>query len=509
VANVSGLLLARASARTAELAIRSSLGASRGRIVRQLLAESLLLVLGATLSGLLITLLLTPVLTKLFEGKLLLQPDWRLLCYSIAMAAVATLVCGIMPALRSSRSGLSSALKKGSRHNRWTLRGALVVGQLAVSVVLLCAGLLFLRNLQHASSMNPGFDVAHTVRANMHLIPESYSQPKRRILIDTALERIRATPGIEGASVAAMVPLAGNLISQEDWTTDVNAEAVHLDARVNDVSTDYFRTMQIPILQGREFLPSDGEGAPRVVILNQSMARRLFGTSNPVGHVIRWKSGQPFLVAGLARDSKYSSLGEKNIKAYYQSYSQIAGSPSTLTTDQSDLHFLIRASGSAGTAVAPANKVLSQLDPSAALDIKPMRENLRSAMAPSQVGARLDGIARTISGIGGTLRSAAVRCQPAHAGNRSARRSGYDARQRSAPGRERKRETGRCRNRDRTGPGRVRGPAACDVPHRGRASGRRYQLRRSRGYSLPCGGAGDHLPHPARASGAPDDCAAS
>jgi predicted permease len=390
-ANVSGLLLARASARTEELAIRFSLGAARGRIVRQLLAESLLLVLGATLAGLLITLLLTPVLTKLFEGRLVLQPDWRLLCYSIAMAAVATFVCGIMPALSSSRSGISGALKKGSRHNRWTLRGALVVGQLAVSVVLLCAGLLFLRNLQHASSMNPGFDVDHTVRANMHLIPESYSRPKRRLLIDTALERIRATPGIESASVAVMVPLAGNLISQEDWTTDVNAEAVHIDARFNEVGADYFRTMQIPILQGREFLPSDGVGAPRVVILNQSMARRLFGTSNPVGHVIRRKSGQPFLVAGLARDSKYSSLGEENTNAYYQSYFQVAGSPSTQTTDQSDLHFLIRASGSAGTAVAPANKVLTQLDPSAALDIQPMRENLNSAMTSSQVGASVLG----------------------------------------------------------------------------------------------------------------------
>jgi predicted permease len=390
-ANVSGLLLARASARTEELAIRFSLGAARGRIVRQLLAESLSLVLGATLAGLLITFLLSPVLTKLFDGKLVLQPDWRLLCYSIAMAAAATFVCGIMPALNSSRAGINSALKKDSRRRRWTLRGTLVVGQLAISVVLLCAGLLFLRNLQHASTMNPGFDVDHTVRANMHLIPESYSRAKRRVLVDAALERIRATPGIESASIAVMVPLAGNLISQEDWSTDLNTDAVHLDARFNDVGMDYFRTMQIPILQGRDFLPSDGEKAPRVVILNQSMARRLFGASNPVGHVIRRKSGQPFLVVGLARDSKYSSLGEENINAYYQSYSQIEGSPSAQTTDQSDLHFLIRASGPAGIAVAPANNVLSQLDPSAALDIKPMRENLRSAMTPSQVGASVLG----------------------------------------------------------------------------------------------------------------------
>lgn len=390
-ANVSGLLLARASARTEELAIRFSLGAARGRIVRQLLAESLLLVLAATFAGVLITLLLNPVLSRSFDGKLVLRPDWRLLLYSIAIAAVATCVCGIMPALSSSRSGINSALKGGSRRRHWTLRGALVVGQLAISVVLLCASLLFVRNLQRAGALNPGFDVNHTVRANMHLVPESYSRSKRRILIDAALESIRAMPGIENASVAGLVPLAGNLISQEDWTTDIDPVPVHLDARFNVVGPAYFRTMQIPILQGREFLASDREGAPRAVILNQKMARALFGPANPVGHFIHRRAGEPFLVVGLARNSKYSWLGEDDTNAFYESYSQVAGAPSTQITDQSDLHFLIRATGPAETAVAPANQVLRRLDGSAALDIKPMRENLRDAMTPSQVGASVLG----------------------------------------------------------------------------------------------------------------------
>lgn len=383
-ANVSGLLLARASARTAELAIRLSLGAARGRIVRQLLAESLLLVLGATFAGVLITLLFNPALARMFDGKLVLQPDWRLLCYSIGVAAIATFVCGLMPALSGARSGIGRALKEGSRRSRWTLRGALVVAQLAVSVVLLCAAVLFVRSLQRASALNPGFDADHTVRANMHLIPELYPSPKRRVLIDTALERLRATRGIESASVAALAPLEGNLISQEDWITDISAEAIHINARFNEVGADYFRTMQIPVLQGREFIRSEGEESPRVIVLNQTMARRLFGATNPVGHLIRRRAGESLRVVGLAQDSKDSWLAQQNAAAYYRPYSLAAGMSAT---DQSDLHFLIRVSGSAPVAVAPVNKLLSQLDPSAALDIKPMRENLRNAMGPSQIGA--------------------------------------------------------------------------------------------------------------------------
>ena len=211
-ANVSSLLLARASARKAELAIRVSLGAARGnQIMRQLLAESLLLVLGATFSGVAITLLLNPVLARAFDGKLVIQPDWRLLCYSATIATIATFACGTLPALNCSRSVINSALKRGSSQHRWTLRGGLVVGQLAVSAMLLCASLLFIRSLQRASTINPGFDVDHTVRANMHLIPDSNSRAKRKIIVDSVLERIRATPGIESASVAALVPLARQL----------------------------------------------------------------------------------------------------------------------------------------------------------------------------------------------------------------------------------------------------------------------------------------------------------
>jgi predicted permease len=250
-------------------------------------------------------------------------------------------------------------------------------------VVLLCAGMLFVRNLQRATTVDPGFDVDHTVRANMHVVPELYPPSKRPQLIETALERLRALPGIQSASIASVVPLAGNLISMNDWITDINADVVHVDARFNEVGPDYFRTLQIPMLQGREFLATDRTGAPRVVVLNQSMARRLFGTASPIGHRIRKKTGQPFLVVGVARDSKVSSIGEDGASAFYQSYSQTDGSSS----DQSDLHFVIRAAASAEGAVMAATHVLAQLEPSSTLDVKPLRDNLQNAMTPSRISA--------------------------------------------------------------------------------------------------------------------------
>jgi predicted permease len=237
--------------------------------------------------------------------------------------------------------------------------------------------------------MSPGFDFEHTLTANVHLIAERYSQSSRRLLIESALERLHTTPGIESASIADVVPFGGNARSfGQRWTTDLGSTVTILDTRPNDVGPDYFRTLQIPILQGREFMPYDGEGSALVVILNQTMARQLFGTVNPVGHFIRWDMRDSLQIVGVASDSKISALADENIAAYYQPFSQSASSPNQ---SLSDLHFLVRASGAAGSAVSSVNKVISQLDPTAALDTKPMRENLKKDLRESQVIASVLG----------------------------------------------------------------------------------------------------------------------
>ena len=172
-ANVSSLLLARAFTRSREFAIRMSLGGSRSRLVRQLLAESLLLALLGTGAGLLLNLWLTRLLSGVHVPtplpiELLIQPDRMLLAYSVALAFVVTLATGLVPALKGTRAGIGGALKEGGRQAGpagYTLRNALVVGQLAVSILLLSAGLLFIRNLMYATSFNAGFDTTHTVTA--------------------------------------------------------------------------------------------------------------------------------------------------------------------------------------------------------------------------------------------------------------------------------------------------------------------------------------------------------
>jgi predicted permease len=396
-ANVSSLLLARASSRRQELAIRLAIGAARGRLVRQLLAESLLLAALGTVAGFLLNLWLTGVMNRVqlpipVPMQLLIAPDWRLLAYSSVVAVASALVAGWMPALKATRTGVGDSLKmqQGQVGNRrWTLRNALVVGQLAVSVVLLTTGFLFLRNMMQAVSMNPGFDTQHTIWAYVRLVPEKYfpnkdaGPEKTMALVNDALRELRALPGVEAASIARAVPLNDHITMGTELRTDLDDHPIPVDFNYNFVSPDYFKTMGIAMVAGREFLPSDGRNSPEVVILNENLARRLFGNRNPVGHTVRWGDAV-VTVAGVAKDSKYFSLGENNSMALYTSYLSKGG---TIV----NLHFLIRAAGRPEGVVREIRTALGRLDSSAAVEVKPMRDAMGFAFLPSRVGAALLG----------------------------------------------------------------------------------------------------------------------
>ena len=393
-ANVSSLLLARASARRQELAIRLAIGAGRGRIVRQLLAESLLLALMGTVAGLLLNMWLSGVMNRVqlplpIPMQLLIQPDWRLLLYSIAVAVVSALAAGLMPALKATGEGAGAALKQTERQvgGRWTLRNALVVGQLAVSVVLLTTGFLFVRNMARSMTMSPGFDAEHATWAYMRLVPEKYTRPETtRALVRSALSELRTLPGVEAASIATVVPLNSNSIQGDSIRTDVSGEVISLGFHDNFVAPDYFRTMGIPLAAGREFLPSDREGAAGVAILNENLAHRLFGNRNPVGHTLWFTDptvGDPITIVGVARNSKYFTLGEENGVAMYFPYAQ-SDSPTV------NLHFLVRVARPRDV-VKEIAQTLGRLDSSAAIEVKPMRDAMGFAFLPSRIGAALLG----------------------------------------------------------------------------------------------------------------------
>ena len=392
-ANVSSLLLARASSRRQELAIRLAIGAARSRIVRQLLAESLLLALVGTCAGLLLNSWLTGVMNRVqlplpVPIQLLIEPDWRLLFYSAGLAAVSALVAGLMPALKATRGGVSAALKLEERQlaSRWTLRNALVVGQLAISVVLLATGFLFVRNMTMAMTMSPGFDAEHTDWAYMRLVPDKYLDVRKiRGLARNALTELHLLPGVEAASLARAVPLNDHISMGSDIRTDTEDHPVRVDFSYNSVAPEYFKTMGIPIVQGREFLWSDRDGSPEVAIINENLSHRLFGSRNPVGHTIRVVPAfdHPITVIGVAKNSKYFTLGEEGPLAMYKAYFQ-------LDDAIVNLNFLIRAA-QPQTVVKEVNRALGRLDSSAAIEVKPMRNALAFAFLPSRVGAALLG----------------------------------------------------------------------------------------------------------------------
>jgi predicted permease len=388
--NVASLLLARASARGHELAVRAALGASRGRIVRQLLSESSVLAAGGCSCGLVMNLWLTSMLNRIdlplpVPLRLHIAPDWRLLCYLIILAAASAILAGLVPALRATRANVQVALKQGERQvgrSKWNLRSGLVATQVALSTVLLVSGALFLHNLLRANKADFGIDTKHTVWAYMRLAPDKYPTAEtERLLIQRCLEQLRALAGVESASIARIIPLNDSITNGTTLRPD-SGPPVGITFQFNAVAPDYFRTMGIPIVAGREFTQSERPGAPKAVVLNQTMARRLFGNANPVGHTITW--GEPHRVVGVAKDSKYFVLSENHEPAMYGAYLQ--------QRDYAvNLHFVVRVNGDPWSIVKTITGALSQLDPTAAVDTKPMSQAMALALLPSQAGAAIIG----------------------------------------------------------------------------------------------------------------------
>ena len=389
-ANVASLLLARASSRSQELAIRLALGAGRTRIVRHLLAESLLLAAAGAIAGLALDLACVNLLGGIslplpIPLRLIVAPDWRLLLYSACLAIVTALVAGLLPALKAVRKDVNAALRSEERQTgrAWGLRAFLVAGQLALSIVLLATGFLFVHNLLRATSMNPGFDVKHTIWAFMRLVPERYTDPARQMsLVREALARLRALPGVEAAAVTHIVPLNDQWHNSTSLQTDISTKPIQVRFEQNSVGPDYFRAIGIPILRGREFSPRDRTGSPPVVVVNQTFARYVFGNLDPVGHVITFY-GTKCLIVGIAKDSKYATLGEDPKPALYGSYFQ--------NDEQVTLHFIVRTAASPFSYGKPISDTLARLDSTAAIETKPMSQGLGMALLPSQAGAAMLG----------------------------------------------------------------------------------------------------------------------
>jgi putative ABC transport system permease protein len=291
-ANTANLLLARAGARSREMAMRSALGASRTRLVRQLLSESLTLAFLGGAAGLLLALAGTRILARLASDALPLAAqigvDGPVLAAALAVTLGTGLLFGILPALRLSRRPSAEALKEGSDRaaggvGRSRALGLLVVAEVAVAVVLVVGAGLALRSFAGLVGVEPGFEAEDRTAATYFLAPARHPESERVVALSRRLlERVRGLPGVESAALASSLPLGGVEWSS-DFTVEGRPDEPGIDFARRIVSPGYFRTMGVPLLAGRSFGPGDDERGSPVVVVNETLARLHFGAENPVG----------------------------------------------------------------------------------------------------------------------------------------------------------------------------------------------------------------------------------
>ena len=387
--NVAGVLIARSNARRQEIATRLAIGASRARLLRQLLTESLLLAAFGTVAGLGLHSWLTGLIRELslplpVPIVFQLTPDISLLIYSIALTATAAVLAGFVPSWQATNSTLVSGLKtEESRygHRRFTLRNALIVGQIAITVVLLSTALLFMRSLLRVNALNPGFDLQHTAWAKLYLQRDRYPDNLAFQFASRALTAAEAVPGVASAALATTVPF--NNSSRQGTTLHTGQRTEKMMFFETSVSGRYFETMGIPLLSGRSFTTSDQKSTPSVVIINQALAKRLFGSSAVVGERIWFgdtKQGSGAEVAGVVGDSKHMTMGEDQAFAMFYPLAQ-------KTRASTEVNVLVRANEDAGSITPALRETLAALDETAAVDVGPLRAKLAFAYLPSQIGA--------------------------------------------------------------------------------------------------------------------------
>jgi predicted permease len=323
-ANLANLLLARASAREREISVRLAIGASRRRIVRQLLAESALLAAGGVLLGVVTADWLSRLLvSSLDTGRNLLfldlAIDWRVLSFTAALGVVTCLVFGLMPALRATKTAPIEAIRTGGRTTamgavRFGLRRALVVVQVALTLVLLVGALLFSQSFSNLLGLDVGFEQEGLLVADIDR--PGYPSERRSMLSQEVLARLRATPGIETVAQTAIVPLSGSGANNSVTIEGAAAPAAPPIVNFNWVSPGYFATVRQPIVAGRDFNDRDVANAQRVAIVTESFARSLLAGRDPIGVRFREaaEAGQPepvYEIVGVVRDSKYQMLREQ------------------------------------------------------------------------------------------------------------------------------------------------------------------------------------------------------
>jgi len=389
-ANIAGLLLGRGAARRREIGVRLALGASRGRLIRQLLTESLVLALLGGAAGTVLAVWLTGTFGALLSNlpapvDLDLALDRRMLVYALLLSAVTAVLCGLAPARRATRLALIPALKDDDQTpQRQRLRAWLIAGQVGLSFALILWGGLFARSMSQAQHLDVGFDPSGVVLAHLQLDSESIRSGTAVTLLDELQLRTRILPGVESQGLAKIVPLA--LSGREETSMRSSTDAGSEPQRrvlINRVSPGWFQTLRIPVLSGRDFSAADVPGSQRVMIVNETAARQ-FWNGDALG-----KRLNDAEIVGIVKDSKYWTLGEIIRPTVYTAYPQRV---------ESTVELFVRTSDMAGTMKALRAEI-RRLDPGMIIEVRPMKEDVGAAFVPTRIGA----IATTAFGALGAL----------------------------------------------------------------------------------------------------------
>jgi putative ABC transport system permease protein len=396
-ANLANLMLARTSARERQITIRQALGATRWRMIRELLSESLLLAAAGSICGLFLAFAVSRMLVAFISTQqnqvfLDLGMDWRVLAFTTALAVLTTASFGLAPAMRATRAEPATLLQSGSRgttggRERFSLRRMLIVSQVGLSVVLLMGALLFVRSLRNLTTLNVGFQQTGILITSVDFgrlqIPEGrYTEYKRDLV-----KQVQAIPGVESASHAMLVPFGGS-----SWNDNVLTEGSDQDAGVawlNYLGPGYFKTVGTPLLAGRDFEDRDTANSVKVAIVNQAFVRKILKGADPLGKRFRIHEapGKPrplYEIVGVTADNKFQDMHEEFLPfMYFPATQQEKPGP--------DDQILIRSSLPLSSLIGSMKQTIADVNPGIDLEFLVFKTRIHNSLLQDELMATLSG----------------------------------------------------------------------------------------------------------------------
>lgn len=388
-ANVANLSLARAATRRKEIAVRLALGASRLRLVRQLLTESVMIAMLGGALGLLLAFWTANALLAATEFNrdlfaLDLTPDIRVFAYVVLLSVMTGLTFGLAPALQATRPDLASSLKADGgalirQLSPSRLRDLLIVGQVTICLALLVSAGLLVRGVRRARTLDPGFITERTLAATLDLEQQGYDQSKAASFNRRLVERLEAMPGVKSVSLASMVPFTGFNYGQ----IITEGDAQQMNVYFNEVSPRYFETLGIPLLQGRNFSEQEMKDGAPVALINEALARACWPGKQPIGK--RFKRGPAdayYQVIGVIKDVRSIRLADLDGPTFYE--------PIRLS-DQSGLKLIVRAESNPRSLTGPLREAVRELDPNVLVSTTLLAERLEDEPSQSRAAALFAG----------------------------------------------------------------------------------------------------------------------